>query len=89
MRNFDGSRRYTARAALRRQIRLQGRRVDWLAEQLGVSKSFLSNVIAGRRSISEADARVLVALVGGDFRVLFELPRGTKTLPPSTKVEAG
>lgn len=65
--------RYTANANLRDAVTRTGRRLNWIAAQLGVSRSHLSHILAGRRTISEADARVLVALIGGEFSVLFEL----------------
>jgi transcriptional regulator with XRE-family HTH domain len=70
-----------ARPQLREQVESQGRRYDWIADRLGVSKSFISKVVSGTRPISEADARVFAALINGDFRVLFDLPEERDSLP--------
>ena len=78
MKRQDVSRRYFATDELRLQIDRQGRRSDWLAQQLGVSKGFFSKVVSRQKSISEADARVLTALLSGDFGVLFEFPESAE-----------
>lgn len=77
----DGGIRFRATPELRRAIQRQGRRLDWVAEKLGVSRTLVSRVVSGERTISEADARVIVALIDGDFGMLFELP-------PDTELEA-
>lgn len=69
--------RLVATEHLREQIAIEGRRLIWLANHLNISKSHLSHIVAGRRTISENHARVLVALIGGDIGVLFELPNGS------------
>jgi hypothetical protein len=88
MRQQTTSTRYNATPELRPAILADGRRFDWLAQQVGVSKSFLSKVVAGRKTISESDARVLAALLGGRFAVLFELPPGANSLPSEASGEA-
>jgi hypothetical protein len=50
--------------------------MNWLANQIGMSKAQMSKIVGGSRSIAEPDARVLSALVSCDFRVLFEYPTG-------------
>lgn len=72
--------RYTASPQLRQAVDKTGRRLDWIASQLGMSRSHISHIVAGRRTISEADARVIVALIGGEFGVLFKLSDGSDSL---------
>jgi hypothetical protein len=66
--------RRQATPQLRAEIARQGRRLDWIAGRLGVSKSFISKVVSGQATIAEPDARVIAALVGGDLDALFALP---------------
>lgn len=73
--------RYRATPELRRQLELQGRMSSWLARQVGVSKSSMSRFVAGTRSVPGAEARLISALLGSDFFVLFELHRGNDCLP--------
>jgi len=80
--------RYIATPFLRQQIVDQGRRADWLAQQAGLSKSFLSKVMAGQKTISEVDARVLTALLHADFGVLFEVPMSADIALSSNGVAA-
>lgn len=70
--------RFRATPELRTAIERQGRRFDWLADKLGVSSAFVSRIVSGKRTISEADARVITALIDGDFGMLFELPDDTE-----------
>lgn len=65
-------------------MRLQGRRANWAADQLGVSKSKLSKVMSGQQTLAAPDARLLAALLGVDFSLLFEGPIGTNVVPLST-----
>ncbi len=46
----------------------------WMASQIGVSKSHMSHMLAGRKTLSEFDARIVAAILGGDFFVLFQCP---------------
>lgn len=75
--NYGGI-RFRATPELRGAIKRQGRQLSWVAERLGVSNAFVSRIVSGERTISEADARVIVALIDGDFGVLFELPDDTE-----------
>jgi len=68
--------RLRAKPELKNRIDAQGRRYDWLAARLGISKSFLSKVIAGT-TLPEPEARVLAALIDADVDGLFELPAGS------------
>lgn len=42
----------------------QGRRYDWLAEQLGVDQSYVSKLKSGDRRVTEQIARELSKLIG-------------------------
>lgn len=76
--------RVLARSDLQQAIAGQGRRLDWLAARIDVSRSFLSRVVAGERTIAASDARVLAALLNSDIAVLFEIPSGTERDPIGT-----
>lgn len=58
----------------------QGRRQDWLAQQIGVSKPMMSYIISGRRTVSEPVARQISALLGVPFGMHFELSSERQTL---------
>ena len=65
-----------ARPELRESIEKQGRRNDWLAAMIGVSKAQFSHVLAGRRSLDTEAAGKLAAILGLPLFFLFELPEG-------------
>ena len=44
---------------LRRAITAQGRRLDWLAERLGISKGHLTRILSGERRLQDAQAKVI------------------------------
>jgi transcriptional regulator with XRE-family HTH domain len=48
--------------ALDRLCREQGRRKDWIAEELGISKSALSKRIAGLTPLTKLEAEKLAAI---------------------------
>lgn len=56
----------------------QGRRQDWLAEQIGVSESFMSRVIRGHCVIMRDRAERAAVALGVPFFVLFELRDGSE-----------
>lgn len=70
--------RYHLKPLVRVKLKEQGRKSSWLASQIGVSKSHLSHMLAGRKTIGAIDARVVAAILGGDFFLLFELPDGNE-----------
>ena len=59
----------------------QGRMAMWFADQLGVSRSFFSHVLAGRKSLSETDARLVAAVLGTDLALLFDVSDGAQSAP--------
>ena len=65
--------RVVATPELKARIDAQGRRHDWLAARLGVSKSLISKLVAGQSTVSLADARVIAALIDADPDVVFVL----------------
>jgi cyanate lyase len=81
--------RVVATPELRARIEVQGRRLDWIADKLGVSKSFMSKVVAGQSSIAMANARVIVALLDGDIDVLFDLPDGSDSVSDDSMAGSG
>lgn len=72
--------RYRA-VTLDRELSNQGRRKDWLAEQVGVHPSIISHLLAGRRTADSRLARAIAdALNVDDIFLLFELPDGNKNV---------
>lgn len=57
-------------------IREQGRFQKWLAQQLGVSESFVSKVVLGHRTLGRVQAERVAQILGVPFFVLFELHEG-------------
>ena len=76
MRTVFDANRYRATPELRRQFLIQGRQASWAARQVGVSKSQMSRIMSGRRSLDESAARLLAAMLGIEFGLLFEVPVG-------------
>lgn len=54
----------------------QGRRRDWLAARVGISKSLLSLVLAGERTLSADVAARIAGTLQVPFGVLFDPPIG-------------
>lgn len=73
--------RVLATPALKARIDAQGRRHDWIASRLGVSKSYLSKILSGQSSVAIGDARVIAALIDGELGVLFDVPGDNDLLP--------
>jgi len=57
----------------------QGRRGVWLASQLGVSRSFMSHVMKGRRTVDESVAGRVAELLGVPLFLLFTLSGESET----------
>ena len=55
----------------------QGRRQDWLAEQIGVSPAALNRWIRGTRTVDLETARSIARVLDTDFFLLFDVPTGT------------
>lgn len=75
--------RYVATPRLREVIKQQGRRKNWLAEQITVDPSYVSHVIAERRTVAEHDAQVWAEILGEPFSALWKLVRTSKVLSES------
>lgn len=65
--------RYSATPVVRQVIDEQGRRQTWLADHLGVDQSLVSRILAGRRTVSEPDARLVSNILGAPFSLLWKL----------------
>lgn len=57
-------------------MRLQGRTMTWLAQQVGIGLPLLSHATRGRRTIPADVAERISRLIGVPFDVLFESPSG-------------
>lgn len=73
MSHFPRQRRYFATDRVKEEIVSQGRRFDWIADQVGVSKSHLTRVLSGERHVDEFTARLIAVLLGRDFSLLWEV----------------
>lgn len=56
----------------------------WVARQIGVSKSLMSRIVSGEATISETNGKLIAALLGCDFFVLFDLQNGEDVAPNGT-----
>jgi transcriptional regulator with XRE-family HTH domain len=54
---------------------------SWVGRQVGLSKGHFSLILAGQRRIDEGPARIIAALLGVDFYLLFETSSETKMDP--------
>jgi transcriptional regulator with XRE-family HTH domain len=72
----DTTSRYTG-TKIREVLRQQGRRQDWLAEQLGVTPATVNRWIHGSRSVDPASARRVSEILDVPFYLLFDVPTGT------------
>lgn len=59
-------------AGLRRELDERGIRHNWLANELGISKSHMSSLIAGRFNVTEKHAEQMCEALGAPFSSLFE-----------------
>lgn len=66
----------------------QGRQNVWLAERLGVSRSFITMVINGRRTISGELASKIASTFDLPLFLLFELSGESKALSESREASA-
>jgi transcriptional regulator with XRE-family HTH domain len=62
-------------------IRTRGLRFDWVAAQLGVSKSAVSKWVNGHQTMDRAVALRASALLGVPFDLLFDSPKGDAEIP--------
>ena len=73
MRARHGPTRYIATDHLRDAIQdYQGSQRD-IARRLGMSEALMSLIISGKRNVAEPDARLIAAIINGDFSAMFAL----------------
>ncbi len=77
-----------ARPELRESIEKQGRRFDWMASMIGISKAHFSHVLAGRRDLDVNKAGQVSAILGLPLFFLFQLPQGNNDEPQGSSEEA-
>lgn len=73
---------------LGKSLESKGLKQSWIARQLGVSKSLMSKVVSGDRSVDQMTAEKIAALVGVPLFLLFELRQRSKTESEMEKVPA-
>lgn len=78
--------RYTA-PKLRAILNAQGRRQDWLAAQVGISGALLNRAMGETRTIDEATALRIAAVLGVPFFVAFDFPKGESKQPIGVTLE--
>jgi hypothetical protein len=86
MRTIQAGRRYFATHQLRTRILEQGRSFRWVAQQIELSDSHFNRVLSGERWVTEANARMVAAILGTDFDVLWKVPTGTEMAPKGVLV---
>ncbi len=59
----------------------QGRRQDWLAERSGISRSLLSRLITGSRTVDKATAERIANALQVPLFLAFDIPTGNDLLP--------
>jgi len=62
----------------------QGRRQDWLADQVGVAPATVNRWINGSRTVDVANARKIAAILGVPLFLLFDVPIGSQIDPNET-----
>jgi antitoxin component HigA of HigAB toxin-antitoxin module len=60
---------------IRALIDAQGRRMDWLAEQVGISQSYLTHILAGRRPLLHKHAVKLASALQTTVAYIESPPR--------------
>jgi plasmid maintenance system antidote protein VapI len=71
--------RYRA-TGLTETLEQQGRTAAWLGRQLGVHRSYVTHIAAGRRTVDGDRAARVAQLLGVPERMLFELASESETL---------
>jgi plasmid maintenance system antidote protein VapI len=77
--------RYDA-SLLARYLHDQGRKQRWLAEQVGVHESLVSEWINGRRTLSELRAKQVARVLGVPFYLLFNVTEETNSVTQEVAV---
>lgn len=72
----DTSARYRA-TGLEIALDAQGRRRDWLADQMDVSGGYITAVIKGRKTVNRATAEKISKVVGAPIFWLFDMSDDT------------
>lgn len=78
-----------SRSTLRETMERQGRRHDWVAAMVGMSKTEFSHVVAGRRKVNLEQAVKIAAVLGVPVSFVFEFPIGNNSVPVGEKDEKG
>jgi transcriptional regulator with XRE-family HTH domain len=69
---------------IRSVLEFQGRRQDWLADQVGISRATLNLAIKGERTLGADAAEKIATALGVPFVLLFESPIGDDLIPTGT-----
>ena len=59
----------------------QGRRQDWLAERAGISRTLLSRLISGKRTVDEVTAQRIADALQVPLFLAFDSPKGRIFIP--------
>ncbi len=62
-------------------LEAQGRRQDWLAREVGVSRAQICRLIGGTRTTDEETARRIASALGVPLFLAFDFPVGNKSIP--------
>lgn len=73
---------------IRAVLDAQGRRQDWLADQVGISDALLSMAINGKRTLGAGVAKRIATVLGVPFFVIFESPIGRENGPAGREESA-
>ena len=71
MRALPIERRFFAQPLVKDTIVEQGRVAAWIARQIGITKFQMSHVLAGRRPLSEEQARLVAVVLAKPMDTLF------------------
>lgn len=74
----EGDARYLATPMLSKVIDEQGRRRVWMGQQIGISRSSVSRVLSGERTVAERDARRWATILGTPFDMLWKFASANK-----------
>ena len=68
-------------------VAAQGRRRDWLANEVGVHRSFITHIAAGRRTVDHQTASKIASVLQVPFFLIFDLS-SDKLSSPSVEEHA-
>lgn len=66
----------------------QGRRYDWLADQIGVHKSLVTHLLKGRRTVDLETATKIADILQTPLFLLFELSNDSKSVSTESEETA-